>query len=459
MKIPVPPPNIADLMARTGPSRLIELIQSGIGPTPNGDYLHWDKLRHLQAPAGYSIEEWWLAAKLARMALYRALPFTDRAGQPFRHTLPDLVLELLHRIDRAASSELQAAEQIANPQTRDTYIIRSLMEEAITSSQLEGASTTYRIARDMLREGRRPRTPGEQMIANNYRGMQFMRQYRQDEMNPGIIMELHSILVADTHGSDAAAGRLRRESDDIHVVDNRDGTILHTPPDARELPERLDRLCRFANDRSPEPFMHPVIRAIILHFMLAYDHPFVDGNGRTARALFYWSMMREGYWLAEYISISRILRAAPAEYARAYLYTETDDRDMSYFVVHQLRVMLRALDDLRAHLARHAREVHEIENLLHDSPFLRDRLNHRQIALLNHALRHPHAPYQIAGHRQSHHVTYETARTDLLELAALNLLRKDRVGRAFVFRAPADLAQQIKMLRGHSRPPHDTTPP
>ncbi|MDA8362066.1 MAG: Fic family protein [Gammaproteobacteria bacterium] len=459
MKIPTPPPNVADLMARAGPLRLLELIQSGIGPTPKGDYLHWDKLRHLQAPPGYSVEEWWLAAKLARMALYRALPFTDKAGHPFRHTLPDLVLELLHRIDRAASSELRATEQIANRQTRDTYIIRSLMEEAITSSQLEGASTTHRIARDMLREGRKPRTPGEQMIANNYRGMQFIRQYQREGMTPGIIMELHRILVADTHEDGAAAGRLRRESDDIHVVDNRDGTILHTPPDARTLPERLDRLCRFANDGSPEPFLHPVIRAIILHFLFAYDHPFVDGNGRTARALFYWSMLRQGYWLAEYISISRILRAAPAEYARAYLYTETDDGDISYFVVHQLRVMLQALDDLHAHLARHAREVHEIEDVLRDSPLLRDRLNHRQITLLGHALRHPHAAYHIAGHRQSHNITYETARTDLLELAALNLLRKDRVGRAFVFRAPGDLAQQIKILREHSRPPHDTTPP
>ncbi len=51
-------------------------------------------------------------------------------------------------------------------------------------------------------------------------------------------------------------------------------------------------------------FIHPVIRAILLHFMLAYDHPFVDGTGRTARALFYWSMAHQGYWLMDFISIT-----------------------------------------------------------------------------------------------------------------------------------------------------------
>lgn len=41
--------------------------------------------------------------------------------------------------------------------------------------------------------------------------------------------------------------------------------------------------------------------------MIAYMHPFVDGNGRTARALFYWYMLKSGYWLTEYLSISRVI--------------------------------------------------------------------------------------------------------------------------------------------------------
>jgi Fic family protein len=180
--------------------------------------------------------------------------------------------------------------------------------------------------------------------------------------------------------------------------------------------------------------------------MLAYDHPFTDGNGRTARALFYWSMLKQGYWLIEYLSISRILKAAPAEYSRAYLHTETDDGDVTYFIVHQLKVILRSIDELHRYLAKKVGEVHEIEGMIHQSPQLRERLNHRQIALLGHALRNPNAQYRIAGHRQSHNVTYDTARTDLLELADLNLLTKSLRGRAFVFVSPANLAERLKKL-------------
>jgi Fic family protein len=284
------------------------------------------------------------------------------------------------------------------------------------------------------------------MIFNNYRAMQFIREIAEEEMTPGIILELHRILVDQTLDDTSAVGRLRREEDDIHVVDTRDSEVLHTPPEAKELKKRLAILCNFANDRNSEPFMHPAIRAIILHFMLAYDHPFTDGNGRTARALFYWSMLNQKYTMTEYISISRILKSAPSDYARAYLYTETDDGDVTYFIVHQLGVMLRAFDDLTKYLVKKTGEVQEIEGMIRRSPVLRDRLNHRQIALLGHGLRHANAVYRIEGHRQSHNVTYDTARTDLLELAELGLLDKSRVGKAFVFISPANLAERLRKL-------------
>ena len=58
--------------------------------------------------------------------------------------------------------------------------------------------------------------------------------------------------------------------------------------------------------------------------MLAFIHPFVDGNGRTARSLVYWYMMKKGYWLTEYLSISRIIYRNKAQYEKAFLYTEAD---------------------------------------------------------------------------------------------------------------------------------------
>src|SRR5205807_4829119 len=149
----------------------------------------------------------------------------------------------------------------------------------------------------------------------------------------------------------SAAGRFRKPAEKI-FLGTADGEVFHDPPHSEELPKRLRLMCDFANEETPDYFIHPVIRAIILHFWLAYDHPFVDGNGRTARALFYWSMLRSRYWLFEFISISNILRKAPIKYGRSFLYTETDDNDLTYFIVAQTKVIRRAIDELHAYIDR-----------------------------------------------------------------------------------------------------------
>jgi Fic family protein len=145
----------------------------------------------------------------------------------------------------------------------------------------------------------------------------------------------------------------------------------------------------------------------------------------------------------EFVSISSVLRKAPAQYARAYLFTETDGGDVTYFLVHQLETILAALDGLYGYLDRKAAELKATEALLRGSEALRGALNHRQLALLRHALRHPGAVYTIEGHRRSHNVVYQTGRTDLMTLADLGLLERHKQGRVFVFAAPTDLAERL----------------
>jgi Fic family protein len=376
--------------------------------------------------------------KLGRVTLWKPTPLLDRDGRPFQYGMPDPVLEQLHYIDRNASGQIDIGEEVTNPSTRTRYIVNSLMEEAITSSQLEGATTTREVAQDMIRSGRDPRDRSERMILNNYLAMNRIRDLRNARLTAEIVFELHRILTEGTLDHPDAAGRFRRPDEAIAVWDERTKQVLHQPPPAEELEERLAKMCDFAN--ATERFMHPVIRAIILHFWLAYDHPFYDGNGRTARALFYWLMLREGYWLAEYISISAILKRAPVKYGRAFLYVETDDNDLTYFVLSQLRVIRSAIDGLRQYLMRKVEEVRETQVLLRQS----DNLNHRQLALLSHAIRNPGFEYSIRSHRASHGVVYETARADLLHLVELGFLNKRTSGNSYRFIAPADLHRRLK---------------
>lgn len=441
MKIPLQPPKYDFKQLISASGQLMPLQ-----PTHGGEYVHWDKLRHLVTPPHVSSEKWWFTIKLARRALYKQLPFADRNQHDFVIATPDIVLQKLHSIDRSTGNAIQSPDSVLNTQLRDSYLVQSLIDEAITSSQLEGASTTRKVAQEMLRTKRKPRDLSEQMIFNNYQAMQFIREVKNEALTIEIILELHRILTEKTLDDPNTAGQLRA-SDDIHVWDNTD-QILHTPPAAKELKQRLKKLCHFANAtvEQDEFFIHPVIKAILLHFMLAYDHPFVDGNGRTARALFYWCMAHQGYSLMEFISISEMIKRSPSKYALAYLHTETDEGDVTYFVIHQLDIILQAIKALHDYIVKQSQEIVETEQLLYANRSLRNKLNYRQIALIKHALKHPNLDYQIEGHRQSHNVTYDTARTDLLNLAKLGLLQKLKTGKAFIFHAPVDLKKRIKKI-------------
>lgn len=447
MKLPYVPKSLPELIAEHQ-DRLNAVHGRGFGPTADGRYLHWDKLRHLAIPDGLlSHEEWWLRLKLSRLGLQRELPLLDAGGRPFVYLLPDQAQQALHRIDSQNRGWIgAAAEGTTNPDTRSQFIVNSLIEEAVTSSQLEGASTTRAVAAEMIRAGRRPRDRSEQMILNNFRAMAAVRRLKDEPLTERAVLELHATVTADTLDDPADAGRLQRPSDQrVQVWDNRDQAVLHSPPAAAELPRRLQEMVRFANHGPDDgSFLHPVVHAIILHFWLAYDHPFADGNGRTARALFYWTMLHHNYWLFEFASISSVLAAAPAQYVRPFLYTETDDNDLTYFIVHQLQVILRAIAHVESYIAGKIEQVRQVEDTLKRSTDL----NHRQLALLAHAIRHPGAEYTIRSHLTSHAVAYATARADLLRLADLGLLERRRVGhRRYLFWAPTDLAERVDSAR------------
>ena len=418
------------------------LFYQSLGHVSHGEYLHWDKLRHLEPPADLSHEEWWFGLKMGRASFLRTLPFTDPDGGDLTFALPDEALRLLHYVDQHASGEIAMPEVVtADEQARRHYLVNSLMEEAIRSSQLEGATTSRRVAKELLQTGRPPKDRSERMIVNNYMASQYMRDGIGDELTPAHILELQRILTDGTLDNPDSAGRLQTRDDErIALYDRISGDLVHRPPPAEQLPERLQRLCAFANGQANgQSFIHPVVRAILLHFVLAYDHPFEDGNGRTARLLFYWSMRKQGYWLTEYLTISKILREGPSKYTKAFLLTETDDLDATYFILFQLKVIERAIEDLHKYLRRKISEVRKIELALRGN----EHFNHRQLALLSDAVRTPDRAYTFRSHATTHNVTEETARSDLLQLWKRDLLSRRKIGRRFVFQPPRDLGARL----------------
>lgn len=440
------PPSWQAVMSQSA-DKVVELMPSFAALDEKGRYLHWEEFRW-RVPPTVDKDVAWCVTKLARMAQLRSLPdLVSEGGHVMKYCVPDSLQGYLHTIDRLCAPLLQAndATTVSNAE-RNRYLVESLMmEEAISSSQLEGAATTRKVAKEMLETERSPRNEDERMIFNNFMLMKIAKHSKDEEISLDLIRYFHSIATQGTEKNTVTPGEFR-VTDDVYVADAND-EVVHQPPQAIKLISRLQRVCDFANAHHDglegRPFIHPAVKAIILHFMIGYEHPFADGNGRTARAIFYWFMLKKGYWPFEYISISALLKKAPIKYGESYLYSETDDFDLTYFVDYQLRIISRAIDQFLNYLEKKKREYYELMTWL-DNVGIAGKLNYRQGQLLRKAIRSPGRVFTVKEIKNDFNVSDNTARADLMLLVKLKVLAQAKEGKTVQFIARADAQSNLK---------------
>ncbi|MFC1617550.1 Fic family protein, partial [Candidatus Margulisiibacteriota bacterium] len=290
-------------------------------------YLYWDKIKY-KAPPDLQPENFWAAIKLWRKMQFSPSIIKTESEDIFTWIKLSHYDQILHELDLNTGGSLLAFTKDLNDTKKYQFISRGIMEEAIASSQLEGAATTRKKAKEFLREGRKPTNHAEHMILNNYKSMQLIEnEYKNKEMSLELLYELH-IRIAQNTIAQKDLGHFRSDFDEI-IIHGDDNEILFKPPKMDFVEQEIKSLIAFANDKDDSSFIHPIIKAIILHFWLAYLHPFVDGNGRLARLLFYWYLLRKNYWAFAYLPISKIIKKAPSQYKMAYIYSEQDDFDLT----------------------------------------------------------------------------------------------------------------------------------
>ncbi len=440
------PTDFAALLDRHG-LQVFELARIFKAVDDKGRYLHWDEFRRYPTP-WVNKEAAWAAIKMSRACGSKTLELKSECGSAFFLCSTDFSDAVIHAVESVTSRLGGAAA--SSPQYRDNaqYLVDSLMmEEAISSAQLEGAATTRKIAKDMLSKERPPQNDDERMILNNYQLMKHAKYNQGEDLSVALICEFHGIATAGIDEDDIRPGHIR-ETDDI-FVGGAGNEIVHQPPQAALLPDRLEALCRFANDRHDgqggRHFIHPLVKAIILHFMLGYEHPFRDGNGRTARALFYWFMLKSDYWPFEYISISALLKEAPMQYGRSYIHTQTDGFDLTYFVIYQLRVIERAMNEFMLYFEGKRQEAVELMSWL-DTLDLKEGLNYRQGHFLKKVLQHPGRIYTPRELTHDYDISENTARKDLEKLVGMKLLFKVQEGKNHLYIARDDAQFNLKKL-------------
>ncbi len=443
MKYLHPLPDFGQLLGKHA-DKLLHLAQLAREETNRTDaYRSWEEIRYRSGPEGISNEEWWLGIKFNRLQSRQLIPLNSKNGKPFNYTINNLVMRHLHFIDSMAGGTLHSdSSTVLSRQSKKNYLVFSLEEEAIMSSILEGASVTRTDAKAMLRENRTPSGVDERMIANNYRTMQQIIAWKDEPLTPNRLLSLHRLMTEGTLDTSEREGSWRQESDNVRIEEELTGEIIYMPPPASQVPRLMQDLCDFANDDGDSGFMHPVLKAIILHYWLAYVHPFTDGNGRTARTLFYWFMLKHDFWLFEYITISKEIRRKKngKSYYYAYRYTEMDDEDLNYFISDQLLTISQAIESFYAYVRSKKKEEHEILSQINDLL----ELNARQRQVLISALKDTDMLLTFESHSNTFRVARQTARTDLLELAQLGYLLHRKQGRTNLFSAAPNLEQRLR---------------
>ena len=410
---------------------LVNALLKGIDPNimpvvdkVNADYEYWDKAKYKKLPEGFTPQMLWTNVKASR--LRSTIPVWNKYG--INLCVTSQMQRLCHEFDMKFGSfwEVEGDSQSAE---KKYYLSSSLMEEAIYSSKMEGASTTRIVAKDMLRKKKSPQNKSQQMIVNNYNTIQYIVEHKEQPLTEELLLTIHRLMTEKTLDNPEDAGRFRT-NDKVVVADMVEGDIIYTPPSFQEIPEFVESLCNFFNNDNPRTFIHPIIRGIIVHFMLAFMHPFVDGNGRTARALFYWYMLKEGYKLTEYMSISRVIAKSKANYEKAFRYVENDGNDVGYFVAYNLGALEKSFQQLRDYIQRKQREKRAASSFM-----MAGNINQRQALILQQLKEEPDTIFTVKDVQEQFSVSSMTARKDLSDLVQQGYLTEialNKVTRGYI---------------------------
>lgn len=389
-------------------------------------YLSWKDFRRKSWVLGNK-ELAWSLVKTQRNYDQQNSPIFDEQNNRFKFN-PRSYPELLHKIDLELGGHFIGIENFSSSD-KIKYIKRGLIEESIASSQLEGANTSRKAAKKMLNEGKKPKDKDEQMIFNNHKAMKWIEEeLKNEDLSLDLIKKLHIMVTKDTI-KDKHCGIFRENFDEngqpLVIKPWDDFKIVYTAPKKEFVEKEIKKFINFANDKDNSGFIHPVIKAIMLHFWMGLLHPFEDGNGRLARIIFYWYMLKKGYWAFAYISLSEFIKKSEKQYVMSFVNSEQDDNDLGYFIQYNISKIKLARKSFEEYVARKISESHESIKLVKRGYDL----NSRQTKLLRLFFEKELEYSSLKDHMAANNIGRVTASFDLKGLVEDGFLTKIKVGR------------------------------
>lgn len=243
---------------------------------------------------------------LARGA-YGLSPLKDFKGREI------IYLENIARISSKCSKILLSHRDGAFVCSRGA--VGAAEEEIYYSLEIENIDTSRESVRRIL-AGYAPEDASEERIYGMKQGMQFISDYH-NEINEENLYKLYRMTIGNYLEPENRLpdGSFYR-NDAVYVIG---GKKTHKGLDSKLLPEYMKALMIFINTESD---IDDLAKAAIIHFYIAYIHPYFDGNGRIARLVQLWYLVQRGYPSAMLVSFSALIMESRRLYYKAYTLIE-----------------------------------------------------------------------------------------------------------------------------------------
>lgn len=383
----------------------------------NPIYLHWDKIKYkVFKDLPVSPEIAWAFIVNHRQQTYRDMsPIQDEKGMFYRYSL----------LQRWEKTLLFFDKMFLNRPRDHNHDSEPWMLEAISSAMIEGAHTTRDRAMKLLQFHKTPADFGERMILNNYKMAQILENLPLDFQISLETLFDWQIQLTSQNLPEKDQGRLRTDADQIVIAPKAQDGVTFVPPRESFLKDQLGPFIDFVNqDYDKHLHTHPLLQAICIHYWFAYLHPFIDGNGRTARSLFYWFLMKSGYPNITSLPLSPLILKSVQQYSKAFVYSEQDHQDLTYFIDFNIRLVEEALIQFKS--SQSVLRTNDVS--------LDEKLNLRQNTIVHMLKTNQLSDVNVSYMKQKFGVSKATAINDLKTLVSLDLLVSRRVGKNVLYR-------------------------
>ena len=388
-------------------------------------YLTLDEIKHRVKQQGTAESEWInLKKEIVTSRKTGSITLFFKSIEPKFWFYPaDVILKKIDEIERIGKDLYEQINKQATFKTE--FLLDSAIEEAITSAIYEGAHSTRAQAEQLIASGERPKNKDEWMLMNNFRAMKWVKDNQSSSLTKNVILQLHKIVTENTLDGDDINFQGKFRNDKVFVGP-------HEGIEHSKVEQAIDDMISISTN-NPRYF-HPLLKGILIHYFISYVHPFFDGNGRTARALFYFKSIKNQLNYVELLSVSAYLRTHGKQYEKSFEKVKDNEFDLTYFLDF-------CLDSISSALKEVARKV----NYLLRMTDLKERFNlsQTQVGLMQRMALHKFRTVDIEGYAQQISKSREFARQELKSLLDHNLVSEIKMSKKLVYRVNADKLKEL----------------